>query len=241
MIISKEAVTLIHTDTETIGIPEADLLGTLSYDELARAEKYRFDSDRKRFVIRRGLLRTILGATFGIDPKMVRFAATDTGKPFITFPENSEIWFNLSYSDSQIVYAFSKHPETGVDIERIRTVENIDRLARNYFSAEEYGLILNLPAWEKNKAFIKLWSIKEALIKASGWTLEHGLLASDVAAQYRMNRFQVQFGDSLTLTCVTPVFEHICGYATALAIRLDDGEPLNLHRYSFQGGEYIEI
>lgn len=51
----------------------------------------------------------------------------------------------------------------------------------------------------------------------------------------------VQFGDTLTLACVTPVFAHICGYATALAIRLDDSEPVNIKRYTFQGGEFIQL
>ena len=241
MIISKESVTAIHTDIQAIGIPEEELSGLLSDDERVRTDTFRFEADRKRFIMRRGLLRRIIGETLDTDPARIRFATTAVGKPFIAFPENSGLWFNLSHSGDQIAYAFSGHAETGIDIERIRTVEGIDRLARNYFSAEEYALVVNLPAWEKNKAFIKLWCIKEALIKASGWSLEHGLLASDVAAQYRMTRFNVQFGESLTLTCITPVFDRICGYATALAVRLDDNEPLKLHRYTLQNGEYIDF
>lgn len=241
MIISKENVTAIHTDIQAIGIPEDELSRLLSDDERTRAGAFRFESDRQRFIVRRGLLRRILGDTLDLDPARLRFATTAVGKPYLAFPEQSGLWFNLSHSGDQIAYAFSGHAETGIDIERIRTVEGIDRLARNYFSAEEYALIVNLPAWEKNKAFIKLWCIKEALIKASGWSLEHGLLASDVAAQYRMNRFKVQFGESLALTCITPVFDRICGFATALAIRLDDNEPLNLNRYTLQGGEFINF
>jgi len=241
MIISKESVTAIHTDIQTIGIPEEELSSLLSDDERVRADTFRFETDRKRFIVRRGLLRRILGETLDTDPASIRFATTSVGKPYLAFPEHSGIWFNLSHSGDQIAYAFSGHAELGIDIERIRTVDSIDRLARNYFSAEEYALVVNLPAWEKNKAFIKLWSIKEALIKASGWSLEHGLLASDVAAQYRMTRFKVQFGETLALTCITPVFDHICGYASALAIRLDDNEPLKLHRYTFQNGEYIDL
>ncbi|MBN1928602.1 MAG: 4'-phosphopantetheinyl transferase superfamily protein [Chlorobiaceae bacterium] len=241
MIISNEGVTAIHTDVQAIGIPAEELSALLSDDERTRAGSFRFETDRMRFIIRRGLLRRMLGAALGVQPAMIRFSATEVGKPFIAWPEQPGLHFNLSHSGDQIVYAFSRHPETGIDIERIRTVDGIDRLARNYFSAEEYALVINLPAWEKNKAFIKLWCIKEALIKASGWTLEHGLTAFDVAAQYRMNRFRVPFGDTRTLTCITPVFEHICGYATTLAIRLDEGEALRLHRYTFQSGEAVRL
>jgi 4'-phosphopantetheinyl transferase len=241
MIISEEAVTLIHTDTHIAGISESELYRTLSDDEKTRADHFHFEGDRKNFIVRRGLLRSILGSTFGIPPSLISFSMTQVGKPFIAFPENRGLWFNLSHSGSQIVYAFSKHPETGIDIERIHTIDDIDRIARNYFSAEEYAILLNLPSWEKNKTFIRIWSIKEALIKASGWSLEHGLIAFDVATQYRMNRFRVPFGDNLTITCITPVFEHICGFATALAIQIDENEPLNLRRYSLQNGQYIEL
>lgn len=241
MIISKEAVTLIHTDTHIAGIPETELLAALTGEEKERADRFRFDNDRQNFVLRRGLLRQLLGETLNVAPSRIRFGSTPVGKPFIAFPENTGLFFNISHSGRQIAYAFSKHPEIGIDIERIRTVDDIDQLALKYFSAEEYAIIVNLPSWEKNKAFIRIWSIKEALIKASGWPLEHGLAAFDVATQYRMNRFRVPFGHNRPLTCVTPVFEYICGFATALAIQLDDNEPLNLHRYSLQNGEYIEL
>jgi len=241
MIISKEAVTLIHTDTHIAGIPEAELLATLPDDEKERADRFRFDNDRFNFVLRRGLLRQLLGETLGVAPSQIRFNSTEVGKPYISFPENSGLWFNLSHSGRQIVYAFSKHPDIGIDIERIRTVDDIDRLALKYFSAEEYAIIVNLPSWEKNKAFIRIWCIKEALIKASGCPLEHGLAAFDVATQYRMNRFRVPFGHDRTITCITPVFEHICGFATALAIRADNNEFLDLRRYTLQNGEFIEL
>ena len=241
MIITKEAVTLIHTDTHIAGIPEAVLLATLTDEEKERADRFRFDNDRQNFVLRRGLLRQLLGETFGIDAALIRFTTTPVGKPFIAFPENTGIYFNLAHSGRQIVYAFSKYPDTGIDIERIRTVDDIDLLARKYFSAEEYAIVINLPSWEKNKAFIRIWSIKEALIKACGCPLEHGLAAFDVATQYRMNSFEVPFGHDQTLTCVTPVFDYICGFATALAIQANDNEPLDLRRYSLQNGEYIPL
>ncbi|NTU52098.1 MAG: 4'-phosphopantetheinyl transferase superfamily protein [Chlorobiaceae bacterium] len=240
MIISREVVTLIHTTTNTIGIPETELYGTLSDDEKERTRAMRFPADKTRFIFRRGLLRRLLGTTLDIDPALIRFSRTPVGKPFIDLPENPGLFFNLSHSDNQIVYAFSSHSDTGIDIERIRIVDDIDRLARNYFSAEEYAVIINLPDREKHKVFIKIWSIKEALIKACGCPLEHGLAAFDVAAQYRMNRFQVPFGNSRHLTCITPLFERLCGYATVLAIYPDNNDPLILRRYTLQNSQYIE-
>jgi 4'-phosphopantetheinyl transferase len=100
---------------------------------------------------------------------------------------------------------------------------------------------MNLHGWKMNDAFIRIWNLKEALIKASGWPCEQGLTAFDVATYYRMNRFRIPSGHNQTFTCITPVFEHICGFATAPAIRLELNEPLNLRRCSLQNGEYIEL
>jgi len=241
MIIAKETVTLIHTDTKIHGLPETELYESLSDDEKTRAGRIHAASERQNFIVRRGILRSLLGTTFGIEPFRIRFAATPVGKPFVAFPGDSGIFFNLSHSGNDIVYAFSGHPETGIDIERIRTLEDIDELARNYFSAEEYAILMNQPGWKKNNAFIRIWSLKEALIKASGWPLEQGLAAFDVAAYCQMNRFELPFGDIHTFTCIAPVFDYICGFATALAIRLDRNEPLNIKRYSLQGGQFFEL
>jgi hypothetical protein len=49
-----------------------------------------------------------------------------------------------------------------------------------------------------------------------------------------MNRFRVPFGHNNILTCIAPVFDYICGFATAMAIRLDRNEPLNPKRYSLR-------
>jgi 4'-phosphopantetheinyl transferase len=241
MIIAKEAVTLIHTDTKIHGLRETELYESLSDDEKTRAGSFPAVSERQNFIVRRGILRTLLGTTFGIEPSRVRFTATPTGKPFLAYPENRDIFFNLSHSGNDIIYAFSERPETSIDIERIRSIENIDEMARTHFSAAEYAILMNMPGWKKNSAFIRIWSLKEALIKASGWPLEQGLAAFDVAAYCQMNHFEVPFGDNHTFTCITPVFDYICGFTTALAIRLDPNEPLNIKRYSLQGGQFIEL
>lgn len=241
MIIEKEAVTLIHTDSQIHGLPERELYETLSDEDKTRADCFQQTGKRHNFIIRRGMLRNLLGMSLGIEPSLIRFSTSMAGKPFIDVPGNTGLFFNIAHSGDQIVLAFSGRPETGIDIERIRTVEDIDRLARTHFSAEEYAIIMNLPSWEKHSAFIRIWNIKEALIKASGWPLKQGLAAFDVAAHYRMNRFRVPFGHNHTFTCIAPVFEYICGFATALAIRLELNEPLTLRRYSLQGGRYIEL
>jgi len=56
MIIAKEAVTLIHTDTTIRGLPETGLYETLSDDEKSRAESVQLPGERQHSVVRRGIL-----------------------------------------------------------------------------------------------------------------------------------------------------------------------------------------
>lgn len=108
---------------------------------------------------------------------------TQDGKPFI--PGLPEIHFNLSHSGGYIACAFSDR-EIGLDLqEHSRTHTSIVRIAKRFFSAQEYEAILALPPDENgsnpdNSAcriplFYRLWSIKEAYLKYLGCGLRGGM------------------------------------------------------------------
>jgi 4'-phosphopantetheinyl transferase len=63
-------------------IPNLEYLTqTLSVDERTRAERFQFEQDKKRFIIGRGLLRTILGYYSGLKPGQLHFSYGIQGKP----------------------------------------------------------------------------------------------------------------------------------------------------------------
>lgn len=58
-----------------------DAVSLLSQDERERLARYRFETHRRRFAVRRAALRTILGDLLEVDPRAVAFRYTQHGKP----------------------------------------------------------------------------------------------------------------------------------------------------------------
>lgn len=142
---------------------------TLSPDETARAKRFVFDRDRKRFIAGRGLLREMLGHYLHREPGQIRFQYSPRGKPSLAgHAENEHFHFNLAHSDDVAVFTFSRTCPVGVDVERMRRMHDAESIAERFFSARETNLLKSLPEAEKQTGFFNLWTRKEAWLKATG-------------------------------------------------------------------------
>ena len=65
-------------------------LRILSSDERAKAEQFHFQSDRRRFILARGVLRTILSRYLNVEPQLLRFHHGPRGKPILTGDRGSD-------------------------------------------------------------------------------------------------------------------------------------------------------
>ena len=158
------------------------LYQTLSMDERIRAKRFRFDLDRKRYIVRRGLVRTILGTYIGVEPDRVQFCYGKHGKPVLTNTFGGEsIHFNVSHSAGLALFAFTRGCEIGVDVECIRDIPEMDQIAERFFSKRENAVFLTLPESKKKEAFFCCWTRKEAFIKAIGDGLSRPLEEFDVS------------------------------------------------------------
>ncbi|MBD1894539.1 4'-phosphopantetheinyl transferase superfamily protein [Coleofasciculus sp. FACHB-129] len=141
----------------------------LSEDEQIRAARFHFERDRKRFIIGRGLLRTILGCYLEINPVEVQFCYGSRGKPALAGTHaESNLQFNLSHSQDICLYAVTRDRQIGVDVEYIRSVAEVETIAKRFFSARENAVLCALPAHQKQQAFLNAWTRKEAYLKAIG-------------------------------------------------------------------------
>jgi len=157
------------------------LLGTLNEDERARADRFRFDQHRRRFVLARGFLRALLGRYLDIAPEEVRFAYGPYGKPSLAEDHGAtRLCFNASHSHELAVYAFVEEREIGVDIEYVSADLAGEDIAKHFFSEYEVQTLLALPESEQAAAFFRCWTRKEAYIKAIGNGLSHPLDQFDV-------------------------------------------------------------
>jgi 4'-phosphopantetheinyl transferase len=156
----------------------------LCAEETARAERFYFEQHRQRFIVARATLRLILGRYLHLEPQHIQFAYSDRGKPRLASTREGEgLQFNLSHSQGMALYALTRDRAIGVDVEHLRSTADVDGIAERFFAPQEYALLRALPAEEKERAFLQLWTAKEAYLKATG----DGLAGS-------LERVEVSFG-----------------------------------------------
>ena len=142
---------------------------TLSSDEIARAERFYFPEHRQRFMAGRGTLRTILGQYLDIAPKQVEFEYQPRGKPLLAAKfADKGLLFNLSHSQDLALLGISYQHQIGVDLEYIRTMSDLEGLAKRFFSAREYEYLRLLSPAQQQQIFFRYWTCKEAYLKATG-------------------------------------------------------------------------
>lgn len=155
-----------------------ELRKILSSDESARADRFYFDRDRNRFIVGRAMLRKILGRYLEMAPEKLIFSYGSHGKPKI---ENSPFNFNLSNSGDLALCAIAYKREIGIDVEYLlRELKDGEAIAKRFFSAKESAEFLSLPLEERQLAFFRCWTRKEAYIKAIGDGLSYSLSNFDV-------------------------------------------------------------
>ncbi len=127
-----------------------------------RAARFRFRKDAERCILSECLLKYILKRDYAFSDDQIRFNVSEYGKPEL---ENSQdIHFNLSHSGDYVSCAFSPC-EVGVDIELEKKIT--PQIAERYFTKLEFEYIAESPLQE-NERFFKIWTLKEAYIKAIG-------------------------------------------------------------------------
>ena len=143
------------------------LASTLSVDEHQRAAAFRFDEHRTRFIAARGILRSILAGYLSIAPKEVDFTYGPNGKHAVKVA-GEPLSFNLSHSGDWAVCAVSSDRAIGVDVERVRPLNDADRIAKRICSAREQSALEACPEDARHAMLFAYWTCKEAFAKARG-------------------------------------------------------------------------
>ena len=138
----------------------------LSDGERSRAQRYRFVRDRDRFIECRAFTRRVLAAYLGIDPPQVAFTVTAGGRPGLD--QQAGLSFNVSHADGRAVVAVAGAGDVGIDIERMRHIPDAVELATEFFSQREVAAIRSCPESSRSRAFLAMWTRKEAVVKAIG-------------------------------------------------------------------------
>lgn len=210
--------------------------GVLSADERARIAGMKSEAGRHQQFVSRALVRSVLSTYLpGVPPAHWRFDRGEHGRPSVSRDMTHaarSLQFNLAHSDGLVVLAVGRMPQIGVDVERIDGRVRL-AVARRYFSPAEADALEALPTDQQGRRFRRLWTLKEACLKAVGTGIAGGLgsmtfhfeddgvrfeCASDPdASRWAFREFEVDGEYLVALACLAP---------DAPAVRLRDYLPV---------------
>ena len=149
---------------------------SLSRDEWGRADRFHFVRDRERFIAARALLRSLLARYLVTQPKKIAFQYEAHGKPILVGNSGRvELHFNVSHSENLGAFALARGSEVGIDVELLRSVPEMKKIASDYFSRAELKALESLPKSRQSIAFLRAWTRREAVLKATGEGIGSGL------------------------------------------------------------------
>lgn len=155
----------------------ATLVQLLSAEERVRAASYYFEHLRNRFIVARGILRVLLGLYIETDPSRIRFCYNQYGKPLLEEELCKHmLQFSLSHSHDLALYAVTSCRKVGIDLEYVREIKGLERLASQILPEDKNARLNQLPQRKRLRGFLELWTKEEAVAKANG----RGLLDQNI-------------------------------------------------------------
>jgi 4'-phosphopantetheinyl transferase len=195
----------------------------LRADERQRAGRFMCDEPRQSFIASRAALRSILGRYLGTLPTEVPIVCDGYGKPGLAGrAAESGLRFNLAHSGQLALVAVAFGCDVGVDVEALRPIEHWRGIAARYFHPDEAAAIAAAAPSNRNAAFLRCWTRKEAILKAVGVGLAQSLqsfavpVADRVDGQIDVNTPSnlPSAGSKFWLQSLSPLPDYVAAVAT---------------------------
>ncbi|MFE7840544.1 4'-phosphopantetheinyl transferase family protein [Streptomyces sp. NPDC057474] len=140
------------------------------------ARRFLFERDRRQYLVAHCLVRRVLFLESGVPEAEATIWRSSRGRPFLRAPSTGrpgserELDFNLSHAHGYNVVAVARDRRVGVDVERLdRSGERGFEWIVESFAPEERAYLAALPAGSgRDRATLRLWTLKEAYAKARG-------------------------------------------------------------------------
>jgi 4'-phosphopantetheinyl transferase len=182
---------------------------TLPACDGARLASLNHPAVRARHLHTRVLLRTLRERYSGIVPAEQREVTGAHGKPGCS---SGRLHFNLSHTEDAALLAFSADGEVGVDIETTGRARRVEPLAERYFHPQERAFLHE--GGNDPVTFLRIWTAKEALLKAAGLGITVELAEMDSTAALAGGGWQ---GFRLTrVPLATPWVGHLAWRSTSV-------------------------
>ena len=160
---------LLHVDLAPDADREAQAFSLLDSEERKRWGGFLLETSRRRFVLCRAALRIKLSERLGCSNRQISFGYLQHGKPFAKVNGRpAPVGFNVSHSGRHGLIALAEQDSLGVDVEERTPLHDLDDIGRIVYGPTERRALKAVQGPRKIHFFFRLWSLKEALIKALG-------------------------------------------------------------------------
>jgi len=211
-------------------------LDVLNEEERARADRFRFAADRTTYIAAHALTRALLAAVGHLPAPAWRFIEGVNGKPEIDAAlGRSRLRFSLSHTRGLVACAVGYDDDLGIDVESSDRIMDELGLAQRFFAAKEVTLLRAIAPEHRRDAFLRIWTLKEAYIKATGAGLACPLDGFAFALDPITIAFRTDIRDDPTKWHFTQ-WQPTTRYLAALAVRRAS-RPSQLRQRALEPGE----
>jgi len=205
----------------------------LTPEERVRHDRFRFERDKRQYLMTRALVRWVLSHYARVAPEELVFGANAWGKPEIRKPDGLPLCFNAANTRGMVACVVALAHDVGVDVEDTTRLGETVEIAERFFSKAEVDELHALPAHLQRERFFDYWTLKEAYVKGRGMGLSIPLRKFTIKFQHMSDPTVVVEPDiddgagwQLYLTSPTP------HHRLSSAVCLDNGPPLTLFLHS---------
>ena len=225
------SVKVFHVDLMPDTAREASAMDWLDAQEQVRWDHFRHPRPQREFGLSRAALRAILCSQLGCSNEELTFNTSEYGKPFaLAGGIQAPVRFNISHSGSHGLIALAPEGRIGVDVEERVTRLGIDGTIESMFTSNERAELASAEGEQKIHLFFRLWTMKEALVKALGRGLYLDLSGFEIPVAVRGGVERCSTFHFPQVPAVRWQLENLGsrGFAAAIAYELDPGPPGNL-------------
>lgn len=161
---------IVHVDLKANPESEKLAIEWLDPEEREQSRRHLTEKGRRQFVLCRAALRANLCAKLGCENRLLHFEGARLGKP-LAFVRGEQVrsWdFSVSHGGCHGLIAFSRQGRVGVDVEERELRIDIDGAVQDAFSPLERHRLANSPREDRERMFLRIWTLKESIIKAVG-------------------------------------------------------------------------
>ena len=216
-------------------------MDVLDDGERDRMRRFRSAEDAWTYAAAHALLRSALSLLAPVAPQDWRFRSEVGGRPVLDRPDaHRRLQFSLSHTRGRVAVAVADACAVGIDVERAGAGASLLDHPAEFLSRAEVGALERLPAEARGERLLACWTLKEALLKATGLGLSAPLrevsfdldsgaevqvaLPSNLAgdpAHWRFHRFGTTEGHVVALAIR-------CGPSAGLRVRVAEAGTLPL-------------